>query len=49
MALDPLIINRDEAVQRSQCIFAHDGFVSAGLVAFSRLQFSQIRDPELKR
>jgi hypothetical protein len=45
MALDPLIINRDDVVQWTQCILGHGGFLSAGLVAFSHLQFSQIREP----
>src|SRR5262249_8647146 len=41
VALDPLIVNRDDIVQRTRC----NGLPLAGLVAFSHLQFSQISGP----
>src|SRR5262249_7866297 len=41
--LDPLVVNRDDIVQWTRCIVRHDGSLSAGLVAFSHLQVSQLR------
>src|SRR5690349_9370882 len=43
MALDPLIINRDDSPKRTRCSLSHGGSLLAVLVAFSHLQFSQIR------
>src|SRR5581483_6594871 len=45
VVLDPLIVNRDDIAQRTRCSLSHGGSLLAGLVAFSHLQFSQIRGP----
>ena len=42
VALDPLVVNRDDIVQRTRCIVWIWRLPLAGLVAFSHLQFSQI-------
>ena len=43
VVLDPLIVDRDDVVQRTRCSLGHGGSFSAHLVAFSHLQVSQIR------
>jgi hypothetical protein len=43
VAPDPFIINRDDIAQRTRCSLSHGGSLLAVLVAFSHLQFSQIR------
>jgi hypothetical protein len=45
MALDPIIINRDDIAQWTRCSLGYGGSPLADLVAFSHLQFSQIRGP----
>ena len=43
VVLDPLVVNRDDIAQRTRCSLGHGGSLLAVLVAFSHLQFSQIR------
>jgi len=43
VVLDPIVVNRDDIVQRTRCRLGHGGSFSAHLVAFSHLQVSQIR------
>jgi hypothetical protein len=43
VVLDPIVVNRDDIGQRTRCIVQHGGSFCAVLVAFSHLQFSQIR------
>src|SRR5690242_20534523 len=45
MSLDPIIINLDDIAQWTRCSLGHGGSPLADLVAFSHLQFSQIRGP----
>jgi hypothetical protein len=43
VVLDPIVVDRDDIVQRTRCRLGHGGSFSAHLVAFSHLQVSQIR------
>ena len=43
VVLNPLIVNGDDIAQRTRCSLSHGGSLLAVLVAFSHLQFSQIR------
>src|SRR5262249_45494020 len=43
VVLNPLIVNCDDIAQWTRCNLSHGGSLLAVLVAFSHLQFSQIR------